>query len=80
LDSYRGQGAQENCKVRGLVHFSAHTYSNGLYVLAENMDLTPSRQDFAVLLLQRPVRAEVAVMLTSYRTFATVRGGKVAAG
>jgi hypothetical protein len=41
---------QENCGVRGLVHFSAHTYSNGLYVLAENMDLTPLCQDFAVLL------------------------------
>jgi hypothetical protein len=27
--------AQENCKVRGLVHFSAHTYCNGLHVLAE---------------------------------------------
>ena len=30
-------------KVRGLVHFSAHTRCDGLYVLAENMDLTPSR-------------------------------------
>ena len=26
---------------RGLVHFSAHTHCDGLYVLAENMDLTP---------------------------------------
>ena len=42
--------AQENCKVRCLVHFSAHTHCGGLYVLAENMDLTPSRQDIAVLL------------------------------
>jgi hypothetical protein len=41
---------QESCKVWGLVHFSAHTHSNGHDVLAENMDLTPLRCDFAVLL------------------------------
>jgi hypothetical protein len=35
---------------RGLVHFSADTRSNGLYVSSENMDLTPLRPDFAVLL------------------------------
>ena len=34
----------EVCKVRGLVHFSAYTYRDGPYVLAENMDLTPLRQ------------------------------------
>ena len=48
-----GQGElpqrRERLKVRGLVHFSAYTYCNGLRVLAENMDLTPLRQDFAVL-------------------------------
>ena len=34
---------QENSKVRGLVHFSAHTHCDGLEPLTENMDLTPSR-------------------------------------
>jgi hypothetical protein len=29
----------------GLVHFSACTYRNGVHTLAENMDLTPLRQD-----------------------------------
>jgi hypothetical protein len=43
---------QENfCKVRGQVHFSANAYCNGLDGLAENMHLTPSRQDFAEVLL-----------------------------
>ena len=34
----------KGCKVRGLVHFSARAYCDGLYALAENMDLTPSRR------------------------------------
>ena len=43
-----GQGElQENCKVRGLVHFSAYTCCDGLYALAENMDLTPLSRDLA---------------------------------
>jgi hypothetical protein len=37
-------------KVRGPVHFLPHTYCGGRGVLAEDMDLTASRQDFAVLL------------------------------
>jgi hypothetical protein len=42
---------QGNCEVRGLVHFSADERHHGLHTFPENMDLTPSRQDFAVLLL-----------------------------
>jgi hypothetical protein len=35
--------AQKNCKVRGLVHFTARTVGNPPQTFPENMDLTPSR-------------------------------------
>ncbi len=38
-----GGSEQENCEVRGLVHFSAGTYEIHPRSLPENMDLTPSR-------------------------------------
>jgi hypothetical protein len=44
---------QENfCKVRGLVHFSAKQLALIEKRLTENMDLSPSCQDFAILLLE----------------------------
>jgi len=41
--SLRTAGQQENCKVRGLVHFSARTDEIYQKSLPENMDLTRSR-------------------------------------
>jgi hypothetical protein len=38
-----GDKKQENCKVRGLVHFSAERLSIAARTLAENMDLSPLR-------------------------------------
>jgi hypothetical protein len=56
-DGPNGQAAwfldQENCKVRGLVHFSAKTARNPAWMLPENMDLTRSRCTLAVLLVPR---------------------------
>ncbi len=46
MDSFRQMikpCSEENCKVRGLVHFSARRYEIHPRSLPENMDLTPSR-------------------------------------
>jgi hypothetical protein len=46
---------QESCKVRGLVHFSAGKRFFAETPLAEYMDLSPLRWDFAALLHSRPL-------------------------
>ena len=45
---------QENCKVRGPVHFSARTDEIHQKSLPENMDLTPSRWTLQFSWIVRP--------------------------